>query len=64
VSKVRGDDFIVTVAVERTQAKLGGSAERVLQELRVTQVFRREGDRWKIVHRHADPLRPTAPPIV
>ena len=29
--------------------------------LRVTLVFRRAGDRWQIVHRHADPLVRTIP---
>ncbi|MDQ1725026.1 MAG: hypothetical protein QOG52_2054 [Frankiaceae bacterium] len=24
--------------------------------LRVTQVYRREGSDWQVVHRHADPL--------
>ena len=62
VSTVASQDFLLTVAVERTEANLGGGTERVLQELRVTQAFRREADGWKIVHRHADPLRPTAQP--
>ena len=62
LSSVASQDFLSTVTIERTEAKLGGGSERVLQELRVTQVFRREADGWKIVHRHADPLRPTAPP--
>ena len=33
-----------------------------MSRLRVTHVYRLEGDRWKIVHRHADPLIDKAPP--
>ena len=31
--------------------------------LRVTHVYRLEDDRWKIVHRHADPLVEKVPPV-
>jgi hypothetical protein len=56
------EDLACLVDIERTKALLGGGHEKVIQELRVTHVLRREGDDFRIVHRHADPLRPTAPP--
>jgi ketosteroid isomerase-like protein len=44
------------VGIERNRSKLGGAAEKAPVSLRVTTVFRREDDGWKIVHRHADPI--------
>jgi ketosteroid isomerase-like protein len=48
-------DLAVLVAVERQHGEVGGLPDQDLS-LRVTLVFRRHGDRWQIVHRHADPL--------
>ena len=48
-------DLVVLVAVERQQGKVGGMPEQDWS-LRVTLVFRRVGDRWRLEHRHADPL--------
>ena len=45
--------------LERAEAKTGGNEEFSTVSLRVTMIYRREGDTWKIVHRHADPI--TAP---
>jgi ketosteroid isomerase-like protein len=44
------------VEVERFEAKVGGADETASGALRVTSVLRAEGDAWKIVHRHADPI--------
>jgi ketosteroid isomerase-like protein len=48
-------DLAVLVAVERQHGKVG---EYPVQDwsLRVTLVFRREGSRWRLAHRHADAL--------
>jgi len=46
------------VGFQRATARLGGSADPVSFNLRVTEVFRRENDAWKLVHRHADALAP------
>lgn len=55
-------DLACLVDMERTEAWPGGGQEKVIQELRVTHVLRSEGDDFRVIHRHADPLRPTAPP--
>ena len=47
-------DLGYVVAIERSVAASGDAAPRTYA-LRVTTVFRRETDGWKIVHRHGDP---------
>jgi ketosteroid isomerase-like protein len=46
--------FAYLVRKEIIGAKIGTGSERSRQELRVTMVFRRGDDGWRIVHRHAD----------
>jgi ketosteroid isomerase-like protein len=48
-------DLVVLVAVERQHGVVGGLPDQDLS-LRITMVFRRDGDRWRVVHRHADGL--------
>lgn len=47
-------NFAYLVQKEVIEARIGGQAERSKQELRVTMVFRRGSDGWRIIHRHAD----------
>jgi ketosteroid isomerase-like protein len=50
-------DVAVTVGVERQQGvRVGDQRQAVSRALRATQVFRRETDGWKLVHRHADQM--------
>jgi ketosteroid isomerase-like protein len=48
-------DTLVLVMIERQHAQVGGLPDQDWS-LRVTQVYRRDGDDWLVVHRHADPL--------
>jgi ketosteroid isomerase-like protein len=50
-----GGTLAVLVTIERQRVEVGGLPAQDWA-LRVTQVFRREGAGWLLVHRHADPL--------
>ena len=47
--------------IQRTEAHALSSDDVVRISLRVTTIFRREGDTWKIALRHADPLMSARP---
>jgi ketosteroid isomerase-like protein len=50
------DDIAYWVGFQQAMARLDGSTGKIPFTLRVTEVFRREGEEWKLVHRHADSL--------
>lgn len=46
-----------TIWIESGSARLAGDDDYRPFVLRVTHLYRREGDSWRIVHRHADALK-------
>ena len=62
IKSVVGADFAYIVQTELIRFRASGRTERVTLELRVTMVFRREADEWRIVHRHADSKTSRQPP--
>jgi len=55
VSQSVGTDVAYTVEIERFRARVGDQPEISDLALRVTCVYRRQANGWKLVHRHADP---------
>ena len=49
-------DLAFTVSIERQVAQIAGQPNPTRRALRVTQVFRKEGGSWKLLHRHADQM--------
>ncbi|WP_093168568.1 DUF4440 domain-containing protein [Variovorax sp. YR216] len=63
VERYVSDELACIVEVEHGRAKVGGGANLVPVAVRVTSVFRLEGDKWKLVHRHADPITTPRPAL-
>ena len=55
------NDLAYELEIERCKVKVGGADEAAPSALRATNVFRREDDGWRIVHRHADPITSPRP---
>jgi ketosteroid isomerase-like protein len=53
-------DLAYTVARELSSTSIRGEHRDYV--LRVTQVYRREGGTWKVIHRHADTEEPAGTP--
>jgi hypothetical protein len=53
---VVSDDLICLVMIERAMVRFKGRERMQPWVLRVTQLYQRDGDKWRSVHRHADPL--------
>jgi uncharacterized protein (TIGR02246 family) len=59
---VYGDKkIVVLVEIEHDRAKLGTSPDFSEFAARVTSVYEKAGPRWKLVHRHADPITTSRP---
>jgi ketosteroid isomerase-like protein len=61
VTRYSTPDLGYIVQVERCEVQLAGSDVMAPSSLRVTMIFRREGDTWKVAHRHADPITTDRP---
>jgi ketosteroid isomerase-like protein len=57
-----GTDLAYIVQTEQIRFRVPGRAEQSTLELRVTMVFRRQEDGWRIVHRQADSQKNTQLP--
>jgi ketosteroid isomerase-like protein len=54
VSRYTTPDLGYVVRLERSEVQFAGSEDRTPISLRVTMILRREGDTWRVAHRHAD----------
>ena len=56
VNTIVAGDVVCLVLIERNTVRFEGHDEPHSWHLRSTMLFRRDGARWTLLHRHADPL--------
>ena len=61
ISEYATADLAYTLEIQRTRMKFGSADDLAPVALRVTTIFRREDDGWRVVHRHADPITARRP---
>jgi uncharacterized protein (TIGR02246 family) len=62
IAKYVTAELAYVVQIERAEAKIGAREEITPLAVRATMIFRPEEDgKWKIVHRHADPITTPQP---
>lgn len=61
VSSYETEDLAFEFGLQGGAMRLGDSPDMVRTSLRVTTIFRREDDGWKLLHRHADPITDRRP---
>lgn len=61
IAQYEAPDLATILEIESWKARVGERDDITSFDLRVTSTFRREDERWKLVHRHADPIATANP---
>jgi ketosteroid isomerase-like protein len=61
VSRYSTAELGYVVQIERSELQVAGHEGMRRSTLRATIIFRREGDAWRVAHRHADPIAAVQP---